>query len=139
MGCGKTTSGADYAREAALTGVGSRLLILTHTHAACSVFAERTRGVGSGVEIRTIDSIIAHIASAYHIGLGLPADALPLPKGYAVRCADDYKSVTVLLISKRKYRRWPNWDKIAPLLPPYAQIVEDEDPNTHVWRKTLYF
>jgi DNA helicase-2/ATP-dependent DNA helicase PcrA len=73
-GCGKTTSGADYAREAALNGIGSRLLILTHTHAACSVFAERTRGVGSGVEIRTIDSIIAHIASAYHIGLGLPAD-----------------------------------------------------------------
>ena len=61
-GCGKTTSGADYAREAALAGKGSRPLILTHTHAACSVFASRTKGVGSGVEIRTIDSIIAHIA-----------------------------------------------------------------------------
>ena len=73
-GCGKTTSGADYARETAIAGKGSRLLILTHTHAACSVFAERTKGVGSGVEIRTIDSVIAHIASAYHAGLGLPAD-----------------------------------------------------------------
>ena len=51
-----------------------RLLILTHTHAACSVFADRTKGVGSRVEIRTIDSVIAHIASAYHAGLGLPAD-----------------------------------------------------------------
>ena len=40
-----------------------RLLILTHTHAACSVFAERTRG-GAGVEIRTIDSLITHIATA---------------------------------------------------------------------------
>lgn len=73
-GCGKTTSGADYARETALAGKGSRPLILTHTHAACSVFASRTKGVGSGVEIRTIDSIIAHIAAAYHVGLGLPAD-----------------------------------------------------------------
>jgi hypothetical protein len=73
-GCGKTTSGADYARETALVSKGSRLLILTHTHAACSVFAERTKSVGSGVEIRTIDSVIAHIASAYHVGLGLPAD-----------------------------------------------------------------
>lgn len=73
-GCGKTTSGAEYARETALAPKGSRLLILTHTHAACSVFAERTRGVGSGVEIRTIDSVIASIASAYHAGLGLPAD-----------------------------------------------------------------
>lgn len=73
-GCGKTTSGADYARETALGNKGSRLLILTHTHAACSVFADRIKGIGSGVEIRTIDSVIAHIASAYHAGLGLPAD-----------------------------------------------------------------
>ena len=73
-GCGKTTSGADYARETALADKGSRLLILTHTHAACSVFADRTRGVGSGAEIRTIDSVIAHLASAYHAGLGLPDD-----------------------------------------------------------------
>jgi hypothetical protein len=75
-GCGKTTNGADYAREIALAGgPANRLLILTHTHAACSVFAARTRGaVGSRVEIRTIDSVIAHIASAYDAGLGLPAD-----------------------------------------------------------------
>ncbi len=71
-GCGKTSKGADYAREIAVAT--NRLLILTHTHAACSVFADRTRGTGSRVEIRTIDSVIAHIATAYHIGLGLPAD-----------------------------------------------------------------
>ena len=73
-GCGKTTKGADYAREIAIAGGPNRLLILTHTHAACSVFADRTKGAGSRVEIRTIDSVIAHIASAYHTGLGLPAD-----------------------------------------------------------------
>jgi hypothetical protein len=73
-GCGKTTKGADYAREIAIAGGPDRLLILTHTHAACSVFADRTNGVGSRVEIRTIDSVIAHIACAYHVGLGLPAD-----------------------------------------------------------------
>ena len=73
-GCGKTSKGADYAREIAVADATNRLLILTHTHAACSVFADRTRGAGSRVEIRTIDSVIAHIASVYHIGLGLPAD-----------------------------------------------------------------
>jgi hypothetical protein len=57
---------------------------------------------------------------------------------YAVRCADDYKSVTVFLISKRKYRRWPNWDKIAPLVP-CEQIIEDEASSTQAPRKTLYF
>lgn len=72
-GCGKTYQGADFAREVAPSGVG-RLLILTHTHAACSVFAERTKARGSRVEIRTIDSLIAQLAAAYHVGLGLPAD-----------------------------------------------------------------
>jgi AAA domain/UvrD-like helicase C-terminal domain len=73
-GCGKTHQGADYAQEIATAAGSSRLLILTHTHAACSVFSDRTKGAGARVEIRTIDSVIAHIASAYHAGLGLPAD-----------------------------------------------------------------
>ncbi|CAG0929087.1 hypothetical protein PLCT1_00919 [Planctomycetaceae bacterium] len=73
-GCGKTHQGADYAREL-VDGVGhGRPLILTHTHAACSVFAERTKGAGTKVEIRTIDSVIANVAAAYHVGLGIPAD-----------------------------------------------------------------
>ena len=73
-GCGKTHQGADYARDVAANGRPGRLLILTHTHAACSVFADRTKGTGSRVEIRTLDSVISLIASAYHAGLGLPAD-----------------------------------------------------------------
>lgn len=73
-GCGKTTQGAEYARELAAAGSSSRLLILTHTHAACSVFSDRTKGVGARIEIRTIDGVIARIASVYHVGLGLPAD-----------------------------------------------------------------
>ena len=73
-GCGKTHQGADYAREVAVGRGSNRLLILTHTHAACSTFSDRTKGTGSRAEIRTIDSVITHIASAYHIGLGLPAD-----------------------------------------------------------------
>ena len=66
--------------------------------------------------------------------------SLPMPKGtrYAVRCADDYRSVTVLLFSKRKYKSWPNWDKIAPLVS-CEQIIEDVVPNTHLPRKRLYF
>lgn len=73
-GCGKTYQGADYARELAQAGGPGRPLILTHTHAACSVFSDRTKGTRAKIEIRTIDSVIAHIASAYHAGLGIPAD-----------------------------------------------------------------
>ena len=73
-GCGKTHEGAEYARDVAREESPGRPLILTHTHAACSVFAERTKGTSVPVEIRTIDSIIGQIATAYHAGLGLPPD-----------------------------------------------------------------
>lgn len=100
-GCGKTTKGADYARETAIAGRPNRLLILTHTHAACSVFADRTKGAGSRVEIRTIDSVIAHIACAYHIGLGLPADVAAWVRGRQDGYAELALRVAALL------RRYP--------------------------------
>lgn len=73
-GCGKTHQGAEYAKALAHAENSPRLLIVTHTHAACSVFSSRTQGAGSRVEIATNDSLIASIAGAYHLGLGLPAD-----------------------------------------------------------------
>lgn len=110
-GCGKTHQGADYARETAVTASG-RLLILTHTNAACSVFAERTRRTGSRVVIRTIDSLIGQIAGAYHAGLGLPADVA----AWARRNEDGYaqlamKVATVVdrhpMVSSALARRYP--------------------------------
>ena len=73
-GCGKTYQGAEFARDAAPALGGGRLLILTHTNAACDVFADRTRSIGSSTEIRTIHGLITEIAGAYHKALGLPAD-----------------------------------------------------------------
>ncbi|CAB3769472.1 helicase [Burkholderia sp. MSh2] len=73
-GCGKTYQGASYAQDVVGSLGDGRLLILTHTHAACSVFADRTRAAGSRVEIRTIDALIAQIALAYHKPLNLPRD-----------------------------------------------------------------
>ena len=85
-GCGKTHQGADYVGEVAGNN-RERVLILTHTHAACSVFAERTRGIGSHVEIRTVDSLVAQVATAYHAGIGVTADPMiwvrQRPDGYA--------------------------------------------------------
>jgi hypothetical protein len=75
-GCGKTHQGADYVGDVANTSRDKRVLILTHTHAACSVFAERTSGIGSHAEIRTIDSLISQIATAYHAGIGVSADPM---------------------------------------------------------------
>ena len=74
-GCGKTFQGATYAHDIAPTLGNGRMLILTHTNAACDVFAEKTKGLaGTKVEIRTIDALITQIARAYHVPLGLPPD-----------------------------------------------------------------
>ena len=80
-GCGKTHQGAAYASDIASADDSCRPLILTHTHAACSVFAERTRQTRARVEIRTIDSLIGQIAAAYHVGLGLPPDIAAWVRG----------------------------------------------------------
>jgi DNA helicase-2/ATP-dependent DNA helicase PcrA len=72
-GCGKTFQGSGYAADAAAIVGNGRVLVLTHTHAACDVFASRTADAGR-VEIRTVDSLIASIAAAYHPTLELPDD-----------------------------------------------------------------
>ena len=73
-GCGKTYQAAEYARDA-VTKLGfERVLVLTKTHAACSVVAKETRQIQKKVDIRTIDGLIFDIAKAYRIPLGLPDD-----------------------------------------------------------------
>lgn len=84
-GCGKTYQGANFAHRAASKLANGRVLILTHTHAACGVFTKETRRVGSRVEIRTIDSLIVQIATAYHKPLGFP----PNPGAWALRQGQD--------------------------------------------------
>ena len=85
-GTGKTYQGANYARRETSRLVRGRILILTHTHAACGVFADATKADSSRVEIKTIDSLIAQIASAYHKTLDLPAD----PSAWARREQNGY-------------------------------------------------
>lgn len=92
-GCGKTYQAASYALELASRPSAPRTLVLTHTHAACSVLRERTSRAGSRVEIRTIDSLIVRVASAYHQGLGLPADV----STWVIQRADGYAEVAALV------------------------------------------
>ncbi|MEX1185816.1 MAG: ATP-dependent helicase [Gemmatimonadaceae bacterium] len=111
-GCGKTHQGADYARELVDRLGHGRPLILTHTHAACSVFADRTKGAGTKVEIRTIDSIIANVAAAYHVGLGIPADTAAWVRGQDEGYALLAQKVALLLarypmIASALARRYP--------------------------------
>ena len=94
-GCGKTHQGADYAKDLTAADLGGRPLILTHTHAACSVFAERTRNAGPRVTIRTFDSLIGQIAAAYHVGLDLPADPATWIRQRQLERGDGYAEIAV--------------------------------------------
>ena len=74
-GCGKTYQGAEYVAEMAGGSRSTRVLVLTHTHAACSAFAARVgRGPIPSADIRTIDGFLTELACVYHAGMGLPAD-----------------------------------------------------------------
>lgn len=99
-GCGKTYQGSRYACRAARKLDAGRILILTHTHAACGVFSKATEGEHSQVEIRTIDSLIVQIASAYHNSLGLPPD----PYGWARQTREGMNGLAsrvVMLLAQR--------------------------------------
>ncbi|MBL4867821.1 MAG: UvrD-helicase domain-containing protein [Pseudomonadales bacterium] len=73
-GCGKTYQGAKYADIESSALAAGRLLILTHTHSACGVFSERTKGNKKRVDIITIDSLIVQIAATYYKILSIPCD-----------------------------------------------------------------
>jgi hypothetical protein len=73
-GCGKTYQAASYARDTAANLVTGKILVLTHTHAACSVIAERTKDLSGKLDIQTLDSLINQISTAYHVLLELPKD-----------------------------------------------------------------
>jgi len=73
-GCGKTHQAASYAADAVVSLKSAKLLVLTHTHAACSVIAERTQEFHSKIDIMTLDSLTNKIGTAYRLSLELPED-----------------------------------------------------------------
>lgn len=111
-GCGKTYQAAEFASEALPKLGDGRLLVLAHTHAAADVFASRTLRLGSRIDVRTIDSLIAEVATAYHATLGLPSDS-----GAWVRARKDgYQQLASLvarlittspMIAEAQARRYP--------------------------------
>jgi DNA helicase-2/ATP-dependent DNA helicase PcrA len=90
-GCGKTTTAARYAREAAdRLPAGRKVLLLSHTHAACGEFQRKCSGEKAQVDVETCDGFflkaIAPYASA--LGLPMPLDAALDRPGSGVTFAD---------------------------------------------------
>lgn len=100
-GCGKTHQAADYAHWVATTHERGQVLILTHTHAACDVFRNRTLLVQRRVHITTIDGLITQISGMYHAALGLPADTASWARSQKNGFEDLARKVVELLTTSR--------------------------------------
>lgn len=72
-GCGKTTKAAKYAREAAKRLTSGKVLLLSHTHAACGEFQRKCAALGQKIDVETCDSFCLKVIGAYARPLGLPA------------------------------------------------------------------
>lgn len=72
-GCGKTTKAAKYAREAAGRLSSGKVLLLSHTHAACGEFQRKCAAVDKNIDVETCDSFCLKTIGAYARPLGLPS------------------------------------------------------------------
>lgn len=72
-GCGKTTKAAKYANEAAERLTSGKVLLLSHTHAACGEFQRKCAALGRKIDVETCDSFCLKVIGAYAQPLGLPS------------------------------------------------------------------
>lgn len=121
-GCGKTFQGVEYAKYLLPRLDSGRLLILTHTNAACDVFSERTSRYAGRVEIRTIDSLVTEIARTYHLSLGLPADVV----GWAYEPTSGGFSELGVRVAML-LRRYPHLARLIAQRYPYVVCDEHQD------------
>jgi DNA helicase-2/ATP-dependent DNA helicase PcrA len=130
-GCGKTYQAAEYAAHVAEMNLQKKVLVLTHTHAACSVVAERTFAIRDRAEVRTLDGFIHEIACAYRIALNLPEDVTKWVRAQRDGHGKLAEKVAELLLLNPMICR--------ALAKRYPVIICDEhqDTNTHQERIVL--
>jgi hypothetical protein len=71
-GCGKTWTAAKFAKEMSGRLERQRVLLLSHTHAACGEFHRRCGGGGLRIDVETCDSFALKVVGPYATALGLP-------------------------------------------------------------------
>lgn len=71
-GCGKTWTAAKFARDISARLDSKRVLLLSHTHAACGEFHRRCEGCGLRIDVETCDSFALKVVAPYAQALGLP-------------------------------------------------------------------
>ena len=124
-GCGKTTSAAKFAREAAARLRSGKVLLVSHTHAACGEFERKCQGQKQQVDVETCDGLCLNIVSSYARPLGLPTPVDTwLDRSDGVSFADLSKKAGEL------FRRAPTIARAVAGYYPIIVLDEHQDAST---------
>jgi len=126
-GCGKTTKAARYAGEAAERLSSGKVLLLSHTHAACGEFQRKCAAPGKKIDVETCDSFCLKAIGAYARPLGLPAPIeshLGRPEG-GVSFGELASKAAEL------FRRAPTVARAVAAHYPVVVLDEHQDASTH--------
>ena len=123
-GCGKTYQGAKYAESVAAQIVRGKCLILTHTHAARTVFSSRTKNFKQKIQILTIDSFILSLASIYFNTLDIPKDVTSWVKDQGDKGYINLASKVLKLLHKK-----PNITAVISAWYPVVICDEHQDSS----------
>lgn len=126
-GCGKTTKAAKYAHEAAQRLTFGKVLLLSHTHAACGEFQRKCAAHNKKIDVETCDSFSLKTISAYAGPLGLPSPLeshLGRPDGGIPFSALSEKAVDL-------FRRSPTIARTVASYYPIIVLDEHQDASVH--------
>lgn len=126
-GCGKTTKAAKYASEAAERLSSGKVLLLSHTHAACGEFQRKCAATGKKIDVETCDSFCLKVINAYTRPLGLPA---PI-ESHLGRPEDGVSFGELGRKATELFRRAPTVARAVATHYPVIILDEHQDASTH--------
>lgn len=126
-GCGKTTKAAKYAGEAAERLTSGKVLLLSHTHAACGEFQRKCAALGRKIDVETCDSFFLKAIGAYAQPLGLPS---PI-ESHLGRPADGIPFSALSEKAVELFRRAPTVARAVAAHYPVIVLDEHQDASVH--------
>lgn len=126
-GCGKTTKAAKYPGEAAERLTSGKVLLLSHTHAACGEFQRKCAALGRKIDVETCDSFFLKAIGAYAQPLGLPS---PI-ESHLGRPADGIPFSALSEKAVELFRRAPTVARAVAAHYPVIVLDEHQDASVH--------
>lgn len=126
-GCGKTTKAAEYACQAAERLKHGKVLLLSHTHAACGEFHRKCGSQSNRrkIDVETCDSFCLKAIAAYGQPLGLPT---PLD-GHLGRAANGVQFGDLSKKAAELFRRSPTIARTVAAHYPIIILDEHQDAS----------